>query len=294
MPPNPAKLRRLRAEVVALRAELKDAQWLLRMESRLMREALDAASTVTLGYPNQPRNRGKFAPTGWTRPTKGGRKQAVAPVTVTYTHEAAQAHLTARIGHQLADHEVARLAGAHEPGSRVEVHRGSTLVLHGPGGAYTAHTYVQRSGPNDEHLVLFRFGKTARDGSERIAVNPRELAAQVNQARALGFTGISTKCRGVLGKAWQDTIILPRLGFDARIDAHLMEEAHHMRLPRGLEHAKTLSDVLAHPAGARWRAEAHLVTPSLHFDLSRGSYSLRTLDAYLRAHKLPPLEENPG
>ncbi len=227
--------------------------------------------------------------------TRGGRPgggrarsgQRAAPITVTYASEKAREHLFARIGKPLTDAAVARLGGAYEPGSRVEVRQPSMLIVRGPGNASTATTYVQRAGAQDEELVLFRFGLSAKDGSERIAVDPQALATQVRQARALGFTRISTKARGNRGGPWQDALHLPRLGFDSPLNANFMVEANHYPLPAGAEGATTLAEVLTHPGGTQWLRDSGLLTPSLYFDLAAGSQSMRTLDTYLREHGLP-------
>lgn len=80
---------------------------------------------------------------------------------------------------------------------------------------------------------------------------------------------------------------LPRLGFNAPIDAHFRAEMPgHQWPPHG---GRTLLEVLASPEGAAWwrdmhTAMGHNLTLGLAFDTAPGSESMQTLGTYLREH----------
>ncbi len=278
-PAPPANLSRLRSEVALqreevakLRARMPEAMWLLRMESRLMREALDAASTVSLGghepgYNQNRDRRGRWAP-GFT---------------VENSSPAYRVRIHQLVGRKLSDGEVGRLAGAHA-GDHVTVGPGMVTVHRAGGSGYHTVSIVPGDGPHARPQMVTWANRDA--AGHEIEASAHVLATQVRAARRLGFERISTQAR----PGTNDYERLPRLGYNASLKAALHESrltTAGMKptapLPRSARGARTLSDLLSTKEGAAWW-HANGLNPFLHLDVARGSQSAKTLARYLRAH----------
>ena len=204
--------------------------------------------------------------------------------TVTYADDAVRQRISAALGRDISDNELANLAGA-PPGSRIEVGRYGEITVTPPDGRYTSSVFVQAAGPGDDGPMLLNWRFEGPDGANTIAVDPEALARQVKQANALGITDIHMKARYQSDDFWQ----LPDLGYDIPIGPALVESASK-ELPAGLEDVQTLQQLLAHPEGRAWW-RAHGMNPGFDFDPRPGSLNWRILDAYLRAHGMEGLSD---
>jgi hypothetical protein len=196
-----------------------------------------------------------------------------------------RARLEELVGRPVTDTELANLVGA-QPGASVEIGRGGSFTVRGANGSYVHTVQMLPPDPSDPRLGLQNntFEERGNTGAPFPAAI---LAMQVRQAQALGFSYIGAKSRG----GSRDFVELPRLGYDALVDAHLLKETNDGRDvadPTTIAHppGRMLSDILATRAGrAWWNAEGR--EPGLAFNLAPGSRSIDTLNRYLRAHHMP-------
>jgi hypothetical protein len=208
-------------------------------------------------------------------------------IPVAYSSDRARARLERLVGlgRSLTDAEVAGLAGAVAvaSGSHVTV---DDVYVHGTGpGGRTLVVYVSRDDPAEGGgLVLSDWQFTNRAGAE-VRFDPRVIAAQVRGASALGVERIHVKARSFS----RDDTQLTRIGFDVDIATALREIGPHAQLPPQFAGARTLAELQSMRGGTRWWRANLRGKPPLFFDLRPGSASRAQLDAYLRAHNLPPL-----
>lgn len=165
-------------------------------------------------------------------------------------------------GRTMPHHELARLAGAQE-GERVRL-AGDTqrqhINMHVQGDHHTADRYIAKDAHG--HLYIGNQEMQVDDGYQGRGTARDALRTQIAVARQHGITYIAS------GGARQDEAgvvgykVLPRLGFDAPIPAHMRDE-----LPSSLRHAHTLQDLYATSEGESWWAE-HGDSLDMRYDIT--------------------------
>jgi hypothetical protein len=318
MPVESAEVQAARAEVIALRQEFDRGLWLLKEEGWLVRFALACAhepsitvkefeertsETVRLGGTNPYRDaKGRYAPGPHApRPTSGsggGRAKAEADrevgrsagggsssaIHVENSSPAYRARIHELVGRSLSDGEIAGLAGARA-GDRVVVGKGSVTVHRADGSGQHSVSIIPGEGSHGRPAMLVWANHDA--AGREVEADARVLAVQVRTAQRLGFERISTQAR----PGTNDYQHLPRLGYNCSMKQAIHESRLNPTaglkptgpLPRSARGARTLVGLLKTPEGAAWWRSNGL-NPALHLDLARRSQSVKTLNAYLRAH----------
>lgn len=178
--------------------------------------------------------------------------------------------------------EYAALAGAPDDGE-VEVgtlDAGLYLEMHErAANAYQAVHLVRRVEVGPAVVIdAFYVRQTMRRMGLGLTIFTRQLAA----AAALGVARIETTA----GRSSDENgyYTWPRFGFDGPLPPEIRQH-----LPRGLDHARNVLDLMQCEQGRRWWQE-HGVSIRLAFDLSPHSRSRIVLDYYLGAKLRPSLE----
>jgi len=184
-------------------------------------------------------------------------------------------HIARRLfGRRLATWQYASLAGAPDA-AMVEV------------GTYNGGLYLELSDPMDHeyhgvwlierqggHLTIINDGfHIHRPVMQRRGIGLRIFARQLHTATAFGVKHIRTRAGRRGGENGYYT--WPRFGFDGPLP-----EAIRPKLPIGLEHARTVLDLMECEKGRLWWRE-HGVTIDVVFDTGSGSRSRRTFARYL-------------
>jgi hypothetical protein len=204
-------------------------------------------------------------------PTRSGAEVVFLP-----GERAAAERVATRLFHRPLDTwEYAGLAGAPDD-AKVEVGASAGklyIELGDPvAAAYRAYYYVRRA---EAQLVLANDGFHVHlRGWQGRGFGLHVFHRQVASASALGIHRIET----VAGRRRDENgyYTWPRFGFESILPARLRRI-----LPIGLEHARTVLDLMECEKGRAWWRE-HGETIGVVFDLTPGSRSRRTLEQYVR------------
>ena len=196
-------------------------------------------------------------------------------------HEAAERISQRLFGRTLHLREYAGLAGAPDD-AKVEV------------GASDGKLYIELGDPVAAAYCGYYYVSCRR---ATIVLLNDGFCIHLRAMRRQGF-GLQMFCRQVRNAAargvdWIEALAgrrrdengyytWPRYGFDCPLPA-----AIRRRLPAGLEHSRTLLDVMSCEKGREWWQE-HGAAVRVRFDLAPGSRSRRTLAEYIRTRALGP------
>lgn len=188
------------------------------------------------------------------------------------------------LGQAVTPRELATLSGA-PAGTRVTIHDVSFGQAMGQRVALQIQSPELQSNrtlfkaPNGKLVIHndYLFIDPAAQGG---GIGARILGQQARTAARLGVSRLETDAArgpGMVGyKVW------PKLGYDARIPAEV-----RAKLPKDLAKASKVSDLMRSERGRTFWDQNGVTTP-MTFDLKAGSYSRRTLDAYLKYKGITP------
>lgn len=209
---------------------------------------------------------------------------------MTYARPSSKDRLEQVTGRALSTRELVALTGM-KAGAQVSV-SGSYITSKGEYNGHMIETavIVTRREPGDFSqsqargpvgaLTIANFEYIV-DGNPGAPYDASMLTRQIPTARDLGIQVISMKCRS----GSDDWLRLPRMGFDAPIDAYLKAEVRGgqlAQLPAGVQ-GPMLRDVLSSEAGRRWWADQGEIHPTLFLDISKGSPDVKVLNTYIRS-----------
>lgn len=200
-------------------------------------------------------------------------------------------------GKDVTPQEIAALTGA-PPGSYALIRSalGGRLEINvfGPGfemrdissyfdrhGQFTMTRVISRDASGN--LVMYNDNFMMNEAYQGHGLGTKIFSDEVAALRQQGFDRIDT--HGEAGTGYNGYYTWPRLGYTGDLPRMNVD------LPPGLEHVKTVQELMATPEGrAWWKANGQAI--DLTFDLTPGSYSDRVLNAYLdaKATKAAPVD----
>lgn len=197
--------------------------------------------------------------------------------------EPVRAAIRKAIGSDATPRQVAALVGAPADATHVYVNeslvsgRGSGIdvEVRAPGLTTMRRTIVAEPGAS-RATTIYNQEIGVRSELQGRGIGTRIFADQVEAAAAAGFRKIETHAARELG-LFNGYSTWPKLGYDAAIP-----KVVRAKLPAEMAGARRVSDLMATPEGRKFWDE-HGIGTDMTFDLAPGSYSRRTLDAYLKA-----------
>lgn len=200
-------------------------------------------------------------------------------------------------GQPYSHESMARLLGS-APGSHWRVYGDPTyLGAYGDSHAINQASRAIRIDPKTRQPYISNQSLFLRPSARGQGLGLSMFRNQVQEAANLGMQHIQTtagKGHGMSGWA-----VWPKMGYNMDLDDHIRR-----KLPKELQGAKTLQQLLAMPGGGQWWAgdtwdrknsektgrRGHGEMANLKFDLTPGSESMQALNRYLAAKGLPPIQ----
>ena len=207
-----------------------------------------------------------------------------------------QGHIKELFGRALSARELASVVGAPD-GSKVRFETtwtgGAYVTVEHPAVEVMKRTIRKNSrGELEIHNDVFKLKKEFQQTAGKLGL--KAFSREVQYAHEFGVAKIDTDAyrrRGDLdedtGKEkWSGYYVWPRYGYDGPLKPEMKEDLAKLAKGTSFEKAKDVSEVMATKEGRDyWMKNGDRL--DVVFDLKKGSYSLKTLNAYLD-ETLPP------